>query len=310
MPYVSLIGFDADEAEVRRLEHEFAHQEHMRFVPRALGSKPGRSTFYRTREPGGSSLFRPDVAHVSHLPVWDGGEIDGTVEVEISTLDSWAAETRVDRVDSLKLDTQGSELDILRGGRSCLEGVRHIEVEVAFNEISDGAPLFGEVDAFLRKQGFALWRLRDLVCHALEGARDPPRAKEFFWYQSSAQEVSMPGGQLIWCNAHYVKRDMYEPGQQLDWEARLRDACLVEVLGFHDLAILSLNRLLEGGCPSEVHSAAESFLASAATPSAIPDEAAAAALRSTVERLGAVRRRARRVASLVPRARAAQRRDG
>jgi Methyltransferase FkbM domain len=72
----------------------------------------------------------------------------------------------VSRIDFIKLDTQGSELEILQGGVRALAGVRCVEVEVEFNPIYRGQPLFYEVDAFMRGQGFVLWKLTNLVHYA------------------------------------------------------------------------------------------------------------------------------------------------
>ena len=257
---VELYGFDADAEEVERLVARYADRPEAHFIAATLGAAPGNAVLFRTRERGCSSVFKPASDRVDHLRPWDGSAIESTLPVQTVTLDSWARERGVPRVDAIKLDTQGSELEILRGATEVLRDVRYIEVEVAFNEISEGAPLFGEVDGFLRRSGFALWRLRDLVSYGLADALDPPRTTEHFWYESRAESVEMPGGQLVWCNAHFARRDMYEPGHGPGWISRLRDACLTQVNGFHDLAIRSLKRMLDEQCPSSLRSEARELL--------------------------------------------------
>ncbi len=61
-------------------------------------------------------------------------------------------------MDAIKVDTQGSELEILEGAKETLRSVNLIEIEVTFNPKYDGQPLFAEVDQFLRSQGFVLWK--------------------------------------------------------------------------------------------------------------------------------------------------------
>lgn len=261
VPHIRLLGFDADAVEVERLVEAHTDRPHTRFIAAALGAEPGAATLLLTREPGGSSLYKPTFPAASHLAPYDGATVEGTVHVEIVKLDAWATEFGVGRIDAMKLDTQGSELDILRGATQVLRDVRHIEVEVAFNEIGEGAPLFGEVDSFLRGNGFALWRFRDLVHHGLADALDPPRTTEHFWYESRAQAVDMPGGQLIWCNAHFIRRDMYTAGSRPGWVSRLRDACVTQVNGLHDLAVMSLKRLLDEPCPDALRVEVAAILA-------------------------------------------------
>jgi Methyltransferase FkbM domain len=58
-------------------------------------------------------------------------------------------QNNINNVDAIKLDTQGSELDILRGATHVLPTVSLIDIEVEFNELYDGQPLFCDVDRFL-----------------------------------------------------------------------------------------------------------------------------------------------------------------
>jgi FkbM family methyltransferase len=252
VPFVSLVGFDVDEAEIDRLRQAHSTRSDMRFVAQALGSEESTRTLYRTREPGGTSFLKPAVDDVAHYGHEDGATIESEEEVHVTTLDAWAATSGLDRVDALKLDTQGSELDILQGATQTLETVRLIELEVAFNEIAEDGPLFGELDAHLRARGFALWRLRDLAHYPIHGVVGAPPTVEYFWYGPTVQTIEMPGGQFSWCNAYYVPRTMYTPGTTLGWEARIRDACLTESLLFHDLAMLSLRHALVEDCPAEI----------------------------------------------------------
>jgi hypothetical protein len=70
------------------------------------------------------------------------------------------------RVAALKADTQGTELAILRGAKKCLsETLLAVELEVEFTELYADQPLFADVDTLMRKSGFMLLDLGNLVCH-------------------------------------------------------------------------------------------------------------------------------------------------
>ncbi len=62
--------------------------------------------------------------------------------------------------DFIKLDTQGSEIDILRGAPSCLAHARGLQIECNILEYNEGAPLIAEVISFVNAAGF---RLYDIV---------------------------------------------------------------------------------------------------------------------------------------------------
>ncbi len=66
-------------------------------------------------------------------------------------LDAFLASIGEDAVHCLELDTQGSELDILRGAALALDGpILAVKAECEFVPQYLKQPLFGEVDAFLR----------------------------------------------------------------------------------------------------------------------------------------------------------------
>ena len=62
--------------------------------------------------------------------------------------------------DVLKLDVEGAELDVLRGGDEVLAQALALEVEVELNPLFEGQPLFADIDAHLRERGWALQGLR------------------------------------------------------------------------------------------------------------------------------------------------------
>jgi hypothetical protein len=59
----------------------------------------------------------------------------------------------------LKLDTQGTELEILRSGAALLPSVLGVKVEASFRPYYRGQALFSDVDTYLRGHGFELFAL-------------------------------------------------------------------------------------------------------------------------------------------------------
>jgi hypothetical protein len=55
----------------------------------------------------------------------------------------------------LKMDTQGSELDVLLGAMRILDAMSLIEVELSLLPVYDSAPIFGDVHGLLARHGFA-----------------------------------------------------------------------------------------------------------------------------------------------------------
>src|SRR5262249_25105652 len=87
-----------------------------------------------------------------------------------STLDSLVGEVVKDRKSILlKLDTQGSELDILHGASETLKKVKAVVIEVAYTNYNLNAPKADEVIKFMEENGFKNEAVVGLVNHPLQG---------------------------------------------------------------------------------------------------------------------------------------------
>jgi hypothetical protein len=56
--------------------------------------------------------------------------------------------------DFIKLDTQGSELDIMKGGQKTLDNAKYILIETSVVEYNENAPLKEEIFNYLSSIGF------------------------------------------------------------------------------------------------------------------------------------------------------------
>src|SRR6185503_5009621 len=125
-------------------------------VPAALGRVAGETTLNVAEDPGSSSLYEPDQEVIATRPELTRIRVVDRVPVTLTTLDEWAADAGVERVDALKLDVQGAALDVLAGAEERLSDVRVVETEVEFNPMYREQPLFADVDRFLRERDFVL----------------------------------------------------------------------------------------------------------------------------------------------------------
>jgi 2-O-methyltransferase len=124
--------------------------------PLAVGRKAGMALMHvsQTAAGGGeqSSSLLPPAATLEEFPYVEFTGV--TTEVEVVTLDAWAQERGVERVDFLWLDLQGLELDALRGAEGLLRDCSAIHCEVQNLALYEGAPLYPEVRAWLMDHGF------------------------------------------------------------------------------------------------------------------------------------------------------------
>ena len=150
------IGFDADVQECKRINSQ-PHDLFCRDTfPIFIGSQNTESDFHFFKSLGESSALPPDARFTSLFGSSDFA-IERTIRVETTTLDTFfQSNLTLPRPDMLKLDTQGTELEILKGSEDCLRTTCLVEVEVEFLHIYKGQALFEDVLAFMRSHGFDL----------------------------------------------------------------------------------------------------------------------------------------------------------
>jgi FkbM family methyltransferase len=88
--------------------------------------------------------------------------IRSKIKTKVATLDAVVQEQGWHgNIDLLKLDTQGSELMILRGGKQTLSATKFLLTEVSFKPLYEDSALFADIHYFLTSQGFILFSVVD-----------------------------------------------------------------------------------------------------------------------------------------------------
>lgn len=155
----------------------------------AISSNEGLSLLNITRQPGLSSLLQPNYSVISKFHSRDFFLIESTTQINCITLDKAATTYGFTDACFLKVDTQGSELDILKSGINLLNNpLLGVFAEVSFYEFYEGQPLFSDVDSYLRNKQFSLFGL--YIKTKNRAFRKPPLFSR---------------GQPVWANALYLK---------------------------------------------------------------------------------------------------------
>jgi len=92
-----------------------------------------------------------------HRDVWPSVQFTKTIKLRSTTLASLLTRERIDpaNYDALVMDTQGSELLVLRGSEPVLANFRFIKTEVPDFEAYAGCARLEDIEAFLTSRGFA-----------------------------------------------------------------------------------------------------------------------------------------------------------
>jgi hypothetical protein len=128
----------------------------------ALSDQAGAVDLYITQLANMSSFLRPDAAVFGrYRKKGADARVVTTEGVPVERLDALA---RADgfKPDVLKVDTQGSELLVLKGAEESLQSVVVAEIEVSFLRRYEGQPVFAEIEAWMNERGFELIELHKL----------------------------------------------------------------------------------------------------------------------------------------------------
>lgn len=139
-------------AALRANLHGYARQ---RAVQALVTDKDDREYTFNLANNGGESSSILDLKR--HKDVWPSVAYSGAIRLKSVTLATLATRESVDLglYDALVMDTQGSELLVLRGAESLLERFRFIKTEVPDFEAYEGCAQLEELSAFVRRHGYA-----------------------------------------------------------------------------------------------------------------------------------------------------------
>src|SRR3989338_6569214 len=119
--YLTYYGFEADNEECERLNNNRINNSVVYF-PFALSDNESTETLFVTQEKGSSSFYKPNYTFSKNFFYGNNWKIDKEIKLQTTTLKKVFTENNI-RPDFLKIDTQGSELKILKGTGDYLESV-------------------------------------------------------------------------------------------------------------------------------------------------------------------------------------------
>ena len=155
MPLVPIHSFEPDPECFSKLERTFE-----RF------SIPGRCSDLALSDKAGTSTFNiyDNRATNSMLSRHDFRDAGGrAITVSCSTLDLMDEQLRVFRRPMLKLDVQGHELAVLKGGQSLLKRCEYVHLEVSSHHAYEGNSHVAELFCAMRDNGFRWVEILDTL---------------------------------------------------------------------------------------------------------------------------------------------------
>lgn len=193
--------FEMEENEANRLKEMYADRPNISVHAYALYKTEGILKYKLRKHKGLISLYDNNTDFLqSNRYFTEESEYEEERETVARTIDSMFADTDI---HFLKIDTEGAELDVLKGAESKLgTTVLGVRAEVNFEEIYKGIPLFGEIHTFMQKNDFVLLNLDyDGRGHHMSSFTMPSRYgylidSEAVWIKKVNKVLSQEGDRL------------------------------------------------------------------------------------------------------------------
>jgi FkbM family methyltransferase len=139
-----------------QLQRNTSKRKNVCCYPMALGNQTGTAKIFVSsgRSDASSSLLPPK----EHLTYHPDILFETEIQVPTITLDKWAEEQGINKIDFLWLDLQGYELAVLKAAPHVLETVQAIYTEVNLDDTYAGVSLYPEMRQWLEVRGFKVIR--------------------------------------------------------------------------------------------------------------------------------------------------------
>lgn len=222
----SVYGFEPEPAEVvRLLEKADKRWRNVRVLPYAVGGLSGKGTLFVPESEAGASLLRHNPDMVERFGYENLHIVRKEIPVETVTLNALRESGELPRVDYMKIDIEGAELDVLNAGHSVLKDCTALKIECSFLSQRISQPLIWDVVPFMLDAGFEVvdindihrWRRRNLPSH--------PYAIDFAMPYSR--------GQLAQCDVIFLRR----PDAATDLRQMSMLTVMSAALGYFDFSI-------------------------------------------------------------------------
>lgn len=165
-PDSSVIAFEVDNDLCEKLNKE--GKEGLKYYPTALGESEEEKDFYITNHSMCCSLYKPNDKLLSLYNNLEVALLKSKETIKTQSLDYFIKENSINTVDFIKIDIQGAELDVFKGGLKTLENVLGIITEVEFIPLYEDQPLFGDVTKFLSEKDFMFHKFLNLAGRSLK----------------------------------------------------------------------------------------------------------------------------------------------
>lgn len=147
----SIYSFEPNPSVFSKLKKSTESNKNVYVINKGIGNEDLILNFYKNNNTGTSSFLEPNDFHKAHL-----ARKYEKIEIPTISINQFCQQNSIDKIDILKLDIEGFELNALKG---CKEMLLENKIDFIYTEVNliptyEGQCLIEEVIAFLRKLNY------------------------------------------------------------------------------------------------------------------------------------------------------------
>lgn len=151
LPHASIYAFEPQADCFEVIRQGFAGAPNLHAVQTAVGDEDGEITFHRNEFSQSSSILELTDTHKDAFP-WAQESCE--IQVPIHRLDTLQSDIDLTSAVLIKIDVQGYEDRVLRGGEQVVRQADFVLIETAFEQLYEGEATFDAVYEIMLGYGF------------------------------------------------------------------------------------------------------------------------------------------------------------
>ena len=145
-------AFEPDKNNFSKLENELSGSS-VKIFNLGFSNENGEAELFASKEfPGISSLYERKLSHI-------GVQMKSSGNANFTTIDDFCGENGISKIDFLKLDTEGSELSILKGAKNMIEKKSIANIQFEFGGCNIDSGTYFKDFFYLLSPGYKLFRV-------------------------------------------------------------------------------------------------------------------------------------------------------
>ncbi len=186
--YAHLYAFDGDKRQQANIKKQY--NKNTTIIDKFILNGKDCTVYICNEESGMTSLLKPSK---KYLEFFNGfSEFGKVIETKTISTHSLDSVKEIERLDFLKMDIQGSELEVLKNGKKVINDIVAMQLETPFVTLYEKQPTFGDIDTWMRKNGFLPHTFTDIKKWSIH-----PLTKD--------DNIRKPFNQLLEADIIYIK---------------------------------------------------------------------------------------------------------